>query len=178
MSARSLRASLREPTARKTTRTVSFGRVEGVTVENIAQGNKNALWFSRDEYSLMRKEAAQIANDTQKKGAFKESSRISTRGLERFLETDSRQTRDPRISVLEHNDLAMYALASNRAVNTARQLAEKDALEAHSIQQESSRRKVSRTKSKDKLFNPDRQLALKDVLETYSIHQECSQSTK
>jgi hypothetical protein len=177
MSARSLRDSLQEPSVRKTTRTVSFGRVEGVTVKNFSQENKNTLWFSPDEYSSMRKEAFQIANDTQKNGVVKESSRISTRGLERFLETDSRQKRDPRISVLVHNDLAMYALASNRAVNAARQLAEKDALEAHSIQQERSRRKVSRTKSKDKLLNSNRQLALKDVLESYLIHQEFTWST-
>lgn len=167
LSSRSLRATIQQPPAPRTPRTVSFGRVEGVTVENIANENKNALWFSRDEYSTMRQEAVQIARAAQKKGLLKETSKVCARGLEKYL--DPKQARDPRISVLEHNDLAMYALASNRAVQTARQLAAKDADEAYSIQHESTRKKVSRHHSSDKLLQPARQLALNDVIDASSL---------
>jgi hypothetical protein len=131
------RTSLDRDATRKTTRSVSFGAVKGVTVENIAEENKNALWFTRDEYNSMRHEAKEIASATHKRGGpLKETSRRCSRGLEKYIDHDSSTVQVARLSVLEHHDLAMYALASSRAVNEARQLAEKDALEAFSIQQE------------------------------------------
>lgn len=155
LSSRSLRASLEEPPVRKTTRTVSFGAVKGITIENIAVANKNSLWFSRDEYSSMRQEAFEIAKVTRKKGTLKESSQITSRGLEKYIDQESTTLQVARQSVLEHHDLAMYALASNRAVRTARQLAEMDALEAFSIQQQDSAfvRKPPQ-RSRGKLLSP------------------------
>jgi hypothetical protein len=137
LSSKLSRTSHDRDATRKTTRSVSFGAVRGVTVENIAEDNKNALWFTKDEYSSMRQEAKEITSAAYKRGGpLKETSRTCSRGLEKYIVHDSSTVQIARLSVLEHHDLAMYALASSRAVNEARQMAEKDALEAFSIQQE------------------------------------------
>lgn len=145
----------REP-VRRTIRTVSFGSIEGRVVENIARENKNSLWFSKDEYSAMRNEALLIATTTKQVGPLEESSTISSRGLEQYIRNDGAKSDFAKKSVLEHNDIAMYSLASARAVNQARQLAEMDAIEAHLIQKNiSSRRSMDKKNlSKRKLLNP------------------------
>ena len=141
---------------RHTNRTVSFGSIEGKLVENIARTNKNSLWFSKDEYIAMRNEAILIATTVKKVGPLEESSKISSRGLEQFIETDGSKSDFAKKSVLEHNDIAMYALASAGAVNKARQMAEMDAIEAHLFQKNlTSRRVMGKQKlSKRKLLNP------------------------
>lgn len=157
LSSTSLNAFRDEPVRRNTKRTVSFGRVEGVTVENISLENKSSLWFSRDEYSVMRHEAFQIAHATRNnKGTTKEeSSHTSFRGLEKFIDMNSMTQQVARISVLEHHDLAMYSLASRRAVQMARQLADKDAVEAFLIQKECYRDRLPpQHRARGKLLNP------------------------
>lgn len=157
LSTRSSSITKEEPTVRQTTRTVSFGSFEGKIVENIARENKNLLWFSKDEYSAMRHEAILIATTTKRLGAPRESSQISTRGLEQYIKDDSK-SEFAKKSILEHNDLAMYALASARAVNTARSRAEMDAIEVHSFQSKNkpkSQHKLGEKQiSKRKLLNP------------------------
>lgn len=153
LSSRTLRASTEEPHVRKTTRTVSFGRVEGVVVKNIARENKDTLWFSRDEYRSMRQDAMDIAHITSIKGTPTNSSEVSSRGLEKFTEKTCTKLRAARISVLEHNDLAMYALASSHAIHTARQLAQMDALDAMAIQKEMGVDQLPHRRSRIKL-NP------------------------
>jgi hypothetical protein len=145
----------REP-VRRTNRSVSFGSIEGKFVENIARANKNSLWFSKDEYSAMRNEAILIASTTKRVGPLEESSQISSRGLEKYIRDDGARSEFAKKSVLEHNDIAMYALASARSVNKARQLAEMDAIEAHLIQENiATRRSMDEKKlSKRKLLNP------------------------
>lgn len=104
----------------------------------------------------MRNEAILIATTTKKVGPLEESSTISSRGLEQFIRNDGSKSTFAKKSVLEHNDIAMYTLASAGAVNKARQLAEMDAIEAHLIQKNiSSRRSMDKKKlSKRKLLNP------------------------
>jgi hypothetical protein len=125
------------PPVRKPKRRVSFGRVEGVIVKAIARENKTKLWFSSDEYKTMREEALVIAQAIREKKIAKDSSNATLRGLEKFVDKEATTAKTARLSVLEHQDLTMYALASNRAVLQARETALLDALEAIAIQKES-----------------------------------------
>ncbi|GAX19442.1 hypothetical protein FisN_19Hu013 [Fistulifera solaris] len=149
MSPCSLRPSAENgPPIRKPKRTVSFGRVEGVIVKDIARENKNTLWFSSDEYKTMRDEAFQIALTIREKKAVGDTPHATSRGLERFVNKESTTIKTARLSVLEHQDLTMYSLASHRAVLEARETALLDALEAIAIQKESQRPSVCRRRSK------------------------------
>ncbi len=145
----------RDP-AHQIKRTVSFGSIEGKFVENIAQSHKNSLWFSKEEFIAMRQEAILIADATKRVGPFDDFSEISSRGLEHFILSKESRSEFAKKSVLEHNDMAMYALASAGAVNKARQLAEMDAIEAHLIQRDIPSRRTMGNKevSKRKLLNP------------------------
>lgn len=115
-------------------RSVSFGTVQGIYVPNIARSNKNVLWFSKEEYNAMRNEAVQVVATARRQGVFKESSTVTSRGLEQYVQKDTSRTYVAKNSVLHHHDLAMYAIASTRSVSEARQRADQVAKETFRYQ--------------------------------------------